>query len=89
MGLFLASSFTLQKVKVQGQRVTVLSTVSTSVQNPATGQSTPNVVRLALGQGVTLDKGSYYRVTITRAAWDPAGNPLQSGTTWRFKPAPK
>ena len=88
MGSFPANSFRLEKVRVQGQRETVLETVSTTVQNPA-DPSTPNVVRLALGQNVPLDKGSYYRVTITTAATDVAGNPLQAGTTWRFKTAPK
>jgi hypothetical protein len=63
--------------------VIVLGTVSTSVQNPATGQSNQNVVRLA--PSAALDKASYYRVTITTAATDAAGNTLQSGTTWRFK----
>jgi len=81
-----AGSFTLQKVRVQGQRETVLGPVSATVQNPA-DQSTPNVVRLA--PSVTLDKGSYYRVRITTAATDLIGNPLQSATTWRFKTAPQ
>ena len=81
-----AGSFTLQKVRVQGQRETVLGPVSATVQNPA-DQSTPNVVRLA--PSVTLDKGSYYRVRITTATTDLIGNPLPSATTWRFKTAPQ
>jgi hypothetical protein len=85
-----ANSFRLEKVRVQGQRVTVLGDpVATSVQNPATGQLNPNVVRLALGQNVSLDKNSYYRVTITTAATDLVGYPLQSQETWRFNTAPK
>jgi hypothetical protein len=86
MGTFPANSFRLQKVRVQGQRETVLGTVSTTVQNPAS-LATPNVVRLA--PSVTLDKNSYYRVTITTAATDEVGNQLQSGATWRFKTAPR
>jgi hypothetical protein len=84
---FPTNSFRLQKVKVQGPRETVLGTVSTSVQNPATGQLNQNVVRLA--PSAALDKGSYYRVTITAAATDEVGNPLQTAATWRFKTAPK
>jgi hypothetical protein len=86
MGSFPANSFRLQKVRVQGQRETVLGTVSTTVVNPAS-LATPNVVRLA--PSVTLDKNSYYRVTITTAATDEVGNQLQSGATWRFKTAPR
>ena len=81
-----ANSFRLEKVRVQGQRETVLGTVSTTVQNPAS-LATPTVVRLA--PRVTLDKNSYYRVTITTAATDEVGNQLQSGATWRFKTAPR
>ena len=87
MGTFPADSFTLQKVRVQGGKETALGTVATTVQNPAAGQSNPNVVRLA--PSATLDKGSYYRVRITTAATDEVGNALQSGTTWRFKTAPR
>jgi Bacterial Ig-like domain/Bacterial pre-peptidase C-terminal domain len=86
MGSFPANSFRLQKVRVQGSRETVLNTVSTTVVNPAS-LATPNVVRLA--PSVTLDKNSYYRVTITTAATDDVGNQLQSGATWRFKTAPR
>src|SRR5829696_748855 len=82
-----ANSFTLQKVRVQGPRETVLNTVSTTVENPAAGQLNQNVVRLA--SSATLDKGSYYRVRITTAVTDEVGNNLQSVTTWRFKTAPK
>jgi len=82
-----ANSFTLQKVRVQGPRETVLNTVSTTVENPAAGQLNQNVVRLA--PSAALDKGSYYRVRITTAVTDEVGNNLQSVTTWRFKTAPK
>jgi len=79
-----AGSITLEKVRVQGSRVTVLETVPITID-----QSDPTVVSLVLGTGVTLDKNSYYRVTITTAATDLIGNPLQSQTIWRFKTAPR
>jgi len=81
MATFPANSFTLQKVRVQGQRETAISFVPATVD-----QSDATVVKLT--PTVTLDKGSYYRVRITTAATDLLGNPLPA-TTWRFKTAPQ
>jgi Bacterial Ig-like domain/Bacterial pre-peptidase C-terminal domain len=79
-----AGSVTLQKVRVQGQRVTVLETVSTTLALQS------NSTVLSITPGVTLDKGSYYRVSISsNGVTDLIGNPLQSTTTWRFKTAPR
>ena len=84
MATFPAGSITLQKVRVQGQRETVLGTIGTTV---TVVQANPTVVTVTPATAA-LDKGSYYRVTITGAATDLLGNPL-SLTTWRFKTAPK
>jgi hypothetical protein len=80
-----AGSITLEKVRVQGQRVTVLGPpVSTTLALQS------NSTVLSITPGVTLDKGSYYRVSISsNGVTDEVGNPLQAGTTWRFKTAPK
>src|SRR5215204_4989903 len=72
----------LQKLRVQGQRVSVIGEVSFTLD-----QSDPTV--LSIKPAVTLDKGSYYRVSINSAATDEVGNLLESAAPWRFKTAPK
>jgi Bacterial Ig-like domain/Bacterial Ig domain len=82
-----STSFTLEKVRVKGRNVTSISTVPTSVENPASGQTNENKVRLK--PDADLEKGTNYRVSITTSATDLVGNPLGTAKTWRFKTAPK
>jgi hypothetical protein len=82
-----STSFTLEKVRVKGRNVTSISTVPTSVENPASGQTNENKVRLK--PDADLEKGTNYRVSITTSATDLVGNPLGTAKTWRFKTAPR